>query len=469
MRIISCFIVCAFLSLNAAKKPNVVFVLVDDLGWADLGCNGGKVYETPNIDKFAANSMRFTDAYAGGSVCSPTRAAIMTGKSPARLKITDWIPGQKPKNTKLLYPKIHNELPYKEVTIAETLKENGYKTMFVGKWHLGGENFYPEQQGFDINIGGHHRGSPPGGYYAPYKNPKMKSGPNGEYLPDRLTNECINLIEKEKDSEKPFFLYLCYYTVHTPIQASKRHIEHYNKKMKDFPSPAPIKERDGKTLASQNNPAYASMVTAMDENVGRLLDKIKEFGLDDETIIIFTSDNGGLSTKKSVGPTCNLPLRAGKGWCYEGGIRVPLIIHAPGVTKAGSVSNEAVTSMDFFPSILDLAGIAPQPQNHVDGKSLVKVLKENSSLNRDHLVWHYPHYHGSTWKPGAAIRSGNWKMIEFFETGKKELYNLAEDLGEQNDLASKYPEKIKELSNKMAEWRVANNAEMPRPNPNFKK
>jgi len=461
---------CAvFLSLNAAKKPNVVFILVDDLGWADLGCNGSKQYETPYLDKFAAASMRFTDAYAGGSVCSPTRAAIMTGKSPARLKITDWIPGYRPKNTKLLYPKIHNELPYKEVTIAESLKKNGYKTMFIGKWHLGGEKFYPEQQGFDGNIGGHHKGSPPGGYYAPYKNPKMTSGPDGEYLPDRLTNESIKYIEKEKDSEKPFFLYLCYYTVHTPIQASKRHVDHYKKKMADLPKVNPIVERDGKTLGSQSNPAYASMVTAMDENVGRIVSKIKELGILDETIIIFTSDNGGLSTKKSVGPTCNLPLRAGKGWCYEGGIRVPLIIHAPGVTKGGTTSSQPVTSMDFFPTILELAGLKKEPENHVDGKSLVNVLKKDQKIQRDYLVWHYPHYHGSTWRPGAAIRSGKWKMIEFFETGKKELYNLENDLGESKDLAEKFPEIVKDLTDKMAVWRKENSAEMARPNPDYKK
>lgn len=257
------FLIC--FSLQATKKPNIVFILVDDLGWADLGCYGSKQYETPNLDNFAKSSVRFTDAYAGGSVCSPTRAAIMTGRSPSRLKITDWIPGRKPKGMKLLCPKIHDELPLKEVTLAETLKENGYTTAYIGKWHLGGEGFMPTNQGFDINIAGFHRGSPPGGYYSPYKNPHLKDGPDGEYLPDRLTDEGIKFIEKEKDGANPFFLYLSYYTVHTPIQASKRHIDHYKSKMSTLPKLSPISEKYGKTLGGQTNSAYASMVTAMDE------------------------------------------------------------------------------------------------------------------------------------------------------------------------------------------------------------
>ena len=466
MKLCSMLLCAILLSANAAKKPNVVFILVDDLGWADLACYGSQHYKTPNLDKFAQNGVKFTNAYAGGSVCSPTRAAIMTGRSPSRLKITDWIPGQKPKGMKLLCPKIPDELPLKEVTIAEILKENGYKTAYVGKWHLGGDDFLPTTQGFDINIGGFHRGSPPGGYYSPYKNPYLKDGPKGEYLPDRLTDECIKYIEKEKDSDKPFFLYLSYYTVHTPIQASKKHISMYENKMAK--ALAPIQERSGKTLASQSNAAYASMVTAMDENVGRLLEKITEFGLDKNTIIVFTSDNGGLSTKKSQGPTCNLPLRAGKGWCYEGGIRTPLIIKAPGVKSAEN--HTPVISMDYLPTILDLAGLEQKPELHVDGLSLSGILKGNEkSLQRDTLVWHYPHYHGSTWRPGAAIRSGKWKMIEFFETGEKELYNLEEDLEESTDLAKKYPEMVKELSQKMAKWRVENSAEMPVPNPKYKK
>ncbi|MCM8531413.1 MAG: sulfatase [Lentisphaeraceae bacterium] len=466
MKIFTLIFLLSF-SLYAAEKPNIVFVLVDDLGWSDLACYGSKQYETPNLDKLAKTGVRFTDAYAGGSVCSPTRAAIMTGRSPSRLRITDWIPGQKPKGMKLLCPKIHDELPLKEVTMAETFKENGYETAYVGKWHLGGDGFLPTDQGFDENIGGFHRGSPPGGYYSPYKNPYLKDGPEGEYLPDRLTEESIKFIERKKDGKKPFFLYLSYYTVHTPIQASKRHIEHYQKKMSSISKLSPISERLGRTLASQSNPAYASMVTAMDENIGRLVDKINEFGLDKNTIIVFTSDNGGLSTKKTPGPTSNLPLRAGKGWCYEGGIRVPLIIRAPGV-KSTEISTPVI-SMDYFPTLLELAGITLKPDLHVDGVSLVGELKNGKKVNRDSLVWHYPHYHGSTWRPGASIRSGKWKMIEFFETGEKELYDLSKDLEESQNLASKYPEVLKEMTLKMERWRVANNAEMPRLNPNFKK
>ncbi|MCM8531977.1 MAG: sulfatase [Lentisphaeraceae bacterium] len=455
------FVLLFSFSSYASEKPNFLFILVDDLGWADLACYGSKLHETPNLDKFSKSSVRFTQGYAGGSVCSPTRASILTGRSPARLNITDWIPGKQVKNPLLKVPKILNELPHSEVTFAETLKESGYSTYYCGKWHLGHESHYPESQGFDVNIAGIHRGSPPGGYYSPYKNPKLKNGPIGEYLPDRLTNESIDILEKEAKSDSPFLLYLSYYTVHTPIQASKRHLEKYQSKvsgLKDISIP----EHYGVSRGSQNNAAYASMVEAMDENIGRLLQKLEDLKLDKNTVIIFTSDNGGLSTKPTPGPTSNLPLKAGKGWCYEGGIRVPLIIRAPGVSKAGSTTKATAISMDFYPTILELAGIPQRKDLHKDGTSLVSVLKNpKEDLSRESLVWHYPHYHGSMWRPGAAIRSGKWKMIEFFETGKKELYNLENDLEEQHDLAKKMPEMIQELTKKMAKWRKNNNAQMP--------
>ncbi len=314
-----------------ARPPNFVFILVDDLGWADVGCNGSTFYETPNIDALANSGMRFTDAYAACPVCSPTRAAIMTGKYPPRVDITDWIPGQNPKYRKLKTPEDRANLALEEVTIAEALKEAGYATFFAGKWHLGGEGFFPEDQGFDINLGGHHRGSPPGGYYSPYMNPKLKDGPQGEYLTDRLTDESIKFMEANKD--KPFLLYLSLYTVHTPIQACRRHLEKFQMKAKDLPHADRadfVKERDGWTKQVQDNPAYASMVYAMDENVGRLMKKLDELKLTDNTVVIFTSDNGGLATLSAKrAPTAEAPLRAGKGWCYEGGIRVPLIVRAP--------------------------------------------------------------------------------------------------------------------------------------------
>ncbi len=450
------------------KKPNFVFILVDDLGWKDLGCYGSRFYETPNLDKLASQGMLFTDAYAACPVCSPTRAAIMTGKHPARVNITDWIPGKRAPNEKLIGPQDLHNLPLEEETLAEVFQEQGYKTFYAGKWHLGDEGYFPEDQGFDINKGGHHRGSPPGGYYTPYNNPKLSDGPEGEYLTDRLTNESIQFLEKNQ--ENPFLLYLSFYTVHTPIQACKRHLERFKKKAEKLPpGPEDVPEHEGLTKMRQDNPEYASMVYAMDENIGRVLDKLDELNLSDNTVIIFTSDNGGLSTLGRRGfPTCNLPLRAGKGWCYEGGIREPLIIRAPGITKPGTLCYEPVISMDFYPTMLELAGFPLKPKQHADGLSLVSLLKGGRQLNRNTLHWHYPHYHGSTWKPGAAIRDGDWKLIEFYHYDKVELYNLKKDIGEQNDLSEKYPDKRKELLAKLHQWQKDIGARLPAPNPDYK-
>ncbi|MCP4455719.1 MAG: sulfatase [Planctomycetes bacterium] len=450
------------------KKPNVVFVLVDDLGWMDLGCQGSLVYKTPNIDRLADSAMRFTDAYASCPVCSPTRASIMTGKSPTRLNITDWIPGADPKNRKWLGPQDRHELPLSEVTLAETFKDHGYKTFFAGKWHLGSDGYFPEDQGFDINQGGHHRGSPPGGYYTPYKNPKLANGPEGEYLTDRLTDESIQFMQDNKNS--PFFLYLSFYTVHTPIQACKRLIEENKQRVANtqFAGPARAKEQDGQTKLWQDNAAFASMVQAMDENVGRVLAKVDALGLKDNTVIVFTSDNGGLSTlKRPNAPTSNAPLRAGKGWCYEGGIRTPLIICAPGVTQGKSTCNFPVTSMDYYPTLLQLAGIDLKPDQHADGISLVPQLAGVKSAKRRALYWHYPHYHGSMWTPGAAIRFGDWKLVEFLEEGKVELYNLKDDIGETQDLADAKPDVTQRLLSKLHEWQKETGARMPELNPNY--
>jgi arylsulfatase A-like enzyme len=452
------------------KGPNFLFILVDDLGWKDLGCTGSTFYETPHLDRFAASSMQFTNGYASCPVCSPTRASIMTGKYPARLGITDWIPGRRPNKRKLLGPPIHNQLPLNEVTIAERLGAAGYKTFFAGKWHLGGEGYFPEDQGFDINKGGHHKGSPPGGYYSPYKNPKLSNGPEGEYLTDRLTDESIRFLEENR--RNPFLLFLSFYTVHTPIQACKRHVDRFKKKANALPGiegPAQTAEGEGFTKMRQDNPAYASMVHAMDENVGRLLGKLEEPELEDNTVVIFTSDNGGLSTLFKRGyPTSNQPLRAGKGWCYEGGIRVPLIVRAPGVTKPGSVCHVPVTSTDFHPTMLELASLELKRGQHPDGCSLVSLLQGSGTLDRNAIYWHYPHYHGSAWNPGAAVRAGDWKLIEFYEEKRIELYNLEKDAGERNDLAAKYPRKKAELLEMLHEWQIKVGAKMPRPNPDFK-
>ena len=457
-----------------AKRPNFVFFLVDDLGYMDIGCNGATFCETPNIDKLAKSAMRFTDAYAACPVCSPTRASIMTGRYPSRVNITDWIPGQRPKNRPLFSNQDLDQLPLEEVTIAEALKKENYKTFFCGKWHLGSTGFFPEDQGFDINKGGHHKGSPPGGYYSPYKNPKLTSGPDGEYLTDRLADESIKFMNEQTKAnpDQPFLLYFSFYNVHTPIQACKKHIEKFKKKKEELPElkrPDHVQEGDGWNKERNDNAAYASMVYAMDENVGRVLEALDKLNLTDNTVVIFMSDNGGLSTLyRKNAPTSNYPLRSGKGWCYEGGIREPMIIRAPEVTKPGSTCEVPVTSTDFFPTMLELAGMPLQPKLHVDGKSLVPLLKGGKSLDRKAIFWHYPHYHGSAWKPGAAVRAGDWKMIEFYESGRAELYNLKDDLSERKELSKSHPEKKAELQKMLRDWQKEIGAVMPTQNPNYK-
>ena len=456
------------LTVQAAKQTNFLFFLVDDMGWADIGANGSTFHETPHIDRLAKSGMRFTQGYAAGSVCSPTRASIMTGKHPVRVDITDWIPGQSNRPTNpLLHPEDRHSLPLKEVTLAEALKQHGYQTFFAGKWHLGKEGEWPTDQGFDINIGGHHKGSPPGGYYAPWTNPALKAKHKGEYLTERLTAESAKFLDS-RDKAKPFLLYLSYYNIHTPIQPYKKRIDHYKSKAeKSFTGPTPFEvEHDGKTRMRQDNPALASMVAAVDDSVGALLDKLEELKLDDNTVVIFFSDNGGLSTLGRIGPGCNVPLRAGKGWLYEGGIREPTLIRAPGVTQPGSVSNKPMISMDFFPTMLDLAGLPLQPKLHVDGRSLLSQLKGNDSGQRT-LHWHYPHYHGSSWKPGASIRDGDWKLIEFYHYKNFELYNLAKDPGERTNLAKRNPSKAAELRAKLSAWQKQMKAKMPMSNPNY--
>ena len=463
-----CIFITAVPTLIDAKQTNFLFFLVDDMGWADIGANGSKFHETPNIDRLARSGMRFTQGYAAGSVCSPTRASIMTGRHPVRVNITDWIPGQSNRKTNpLLHPDDLSHLPLAEVTIAEALKEHGYQTFFAGKWHLGNEGQWPTDQGFDINIGGHHRGSPPGGYYSPWSNPALKAKRPGEYLTERLTEESVKFLE-ERDKTRPFLLYLSYYNIHTPIQAYKKHIDHYQAKAaKTFQGETPTEpEHDGINRTRQDNPALASMVAAVDDSVGVLLGKLTELKLDKNTVVIFFSDNGGLSTLGRPGPGCNLPLRAGKGWLYEGGVREPTIIRAPDVTQPNSVSHKPMVSMDFFPTMLDLAGLPLQPKLHVDGQSLLPHLKGDDSGQRT-FYWHYPHYHGSTWKPGASIRDGDWKLIEFYHYKNFELYNLADDPGERQNLAKAKPTKAKLLRAKLLAWQKQMQAKMPVPNPDY--
>ncbi|MEM7600738.1 MAG: sulfatase [Verrucomicrobiota bacterium] len=473
-QILSAFVLMALPVTGSAEKPNFVFFLVDDLGWADVGCNGSSFHRTPHIDALAKSGVRFTDGYAAASICSPTRASIVTGRHPVRVNITDWIPGAS--NTgKFKKVEDRDNLALEETTIAEALKANGYKTFFAGKWHLGNEGHFPEDQGFDINIGGHHRGSPPGGYYSPWNNPRLEAKADGEYLTERLTDETTAFMEAQSKKEEPFLVYLSYYNVHTPIQPYKKRIAEYEETAKAFSGETPtITMRDGRSRGRQDHAALASMVAAVDDSVGAVTAKLQELGIDDNTVVIFFSDNGGLCTRpfkgngkqsanSRVGPGCNLPLRSGKGWLYEGGIREATIIRAPGVSKVGGVCSSPVVSMDFFPTMLELAGIESKPELHHDGVSLVDLLKAPNLKKDRTLYWHYPHYHGSGWTPGGAIRKGDWKLIEFWEHGDAQLYNLAKDMGEQDDL-SKSHESIKaELSIELAKWREQMGAVMPEP------
>ena len=453
-------------------RPNIIFFLVDDLGWADTGAFGSQFHETPHIDRLAASGMKFTNAYAACPVCSPTRASLLTGRHPVRVGITDWIKGRptsRESNPRFQHVNDRDQLALEEITLAEVLREHNYQSCFIGKWHLGGDGFLPTDQGFDINIGGFHVGSPPGGYYAPWKNPHLKSKHEGEYLTERLTDESIAFV-RDRDTDRPFFLYLSYYNVHTPIQPDVRTIEHFRDKAMKLPAaPASRVEHRGETRMRQDSPEYASMVAAVDQSVGRVLKALEEFRLQNNTVICFFSDNGGLSTLARPGPTCNLPLRAGKGWLYEGGIREPMVVRAPGVTEPGSVSDQPVCSMDFFPTLLELAGIPLRPQHHQDGKSLVATLSGEAVEEARPLYWHYPHYHGSTWTPGAAMRDGRWKLIELYEFDEVQLYDLEADIGEQKDLSMIDPERTESMRKRLRIWQQTMNATMPEPNPDWKR
>jgi arylsulfatase A-like enzyme len=437
---------------NENEKPNLLFILVDDLGWTDVSYNKSDYYETIHIDNLSETSMLFDNAYAASSVCSPTRASIMTGKHPARVNITDWIPGLDPKNKPLLGPVDRNELPLEETTIAEVLRDNNYSTFYSGKWHLGSEGHYPEDQGFDVNIGGFEKGSPMGGYYSPYKNPRLSDGPEGEYLTDRLTLETIELI-RNRDTKKPFAAFLSFYNVHTPIQENKEFIDYYVEKLKSYEntSPETVKEGDAITLLNQRNAKYASMVHATDYNVGRIINFLKENNLYENTLIVFTSDNGGLSTQRRVAPTSVFPLRAGKGWLYEGGIRIPQLIKLPKQINKEIIS-EPVVSYDLFPTIANVLNLNHNVSD-IDGVDLTNLFVKKD-IERDFIFWHFPHYHGSMWKPGSALRNNDWKLVELNEENKVELYNLKDDLSETVDVSNRFPEITSRLVNKLNEIKI---------------
>jgi len=429
-----------------AVKPNIIFFLVDDMGWTDVGYMGSTFYETPHIDRLASQGMRFNQAYSACTVCSPTRAAILTGQYPARLHITDWIAGHVRPFARLKVPDWTMYLPLETMNLARLLKPAGFASASVGKWHLGGPAFYPDKQGFDVNIAGTSAGQPPS-YFAPYRIATLPDGPAGEFLSDRLTDEALKFIETNKD--RPFFLYLPHYAVHTPLMAKRHIIEEYQKKA-DPHSP-------------QHNAVYAGLVGSVDDSIGRIMQKLDELKLADNTIVIFTSDNGGL-----IGSTVNLGLRAGKGSSYEGGVRVPLIVKWPGVTKAGSVCETPVISVDYLPTVLEMTGVKDDSTQSLDGESLVPLLKQAGPLKRDAIYWHYPHYHPGGATPYGAVRQGDFKLIEFYEDDHVELYNLKDDLAEKNDLAKTMPDQAEALRQRLHRWRVSVGAQMPTPNPDYR-
>ncbi|MBX7206670.1 MAG: sulfatase [Verrucomicrobiaceae bacterium] len=465
------FLVCAVAACiippptsAAQQRPNILFVLADDMGWSDLGCYGADLHETPRIDAFAKESVRFTNAYAM-SVCSPTRSTIMTGKHAARLHFTIWAEGAEqggPKNRRLRDAESIWNLPLTETTIAKRLHDAGYLTALVGKWHLGDWQHYPEAHGFDINIGGTNWGAPQT-FWWPYSGsgrfgdeyryiPHLEFGKPGEYLTDRLTDEAMKVIDQASD--KPFFLYLAHHSVHTPIEAKEDDVKHFDAKLRP-------------EMHHQHG-VYAAMMKNLDDNVGRILDHLKQRGLDKNTLVIFASDNGGyIGNDKASGRdmpvTSNAPLRSGKGSLYEGGIRVPLLIRWPGVTQSGTC-DEPVILTDMFNTLLHAAGLPTEPN---DGLDLSPLLQSPSSkLKREALFFHYPHYYATT-TPVSAVRAGDWKLLEFFEDNHLELYNLLEDLSEQHDLAATMPDKAKELRDKLHVWRESVGAALPTPNPDF--
>jgi len=447
-----------------AKKPNFVFILVDDLGWADIGCYGSRYYETPSIDKLASGGMLFTNAYAACAVCSPTRASIMTGRYPARLGVTDWIrsrfqggkiPEDKKnpteyvgdKKQKLLCPPNALWMELDEITIAEMLKPTGYVSCHVGKWHLGADDWYPDKQGFDYNIGGCDFGQPPT-YFDPYFRkgqggiPTLEPRKAGEYLTDREGDEAVKFIREHKD--RPFLLYMAHYAVHMPIEAKADLVKKYEAKMP----------------TQQKNAKYAAMIESVDDAVGRICSVLDELKLADNTVVFFTSDNGGL-----LPITSNVPLRSGKGYPYEGGIREPLIVRWPGVIRPKSTSDEPVISVDYFPTLCEAAGVKLPADRDIDGVSLVGHLKAGGRqpLHREAIFWHFPHYRGADVVPYSIVRAGEWKLIKRYEGKTFELFNLKDDLSERNDLSGTMPEKVRELDARLQEWLIRTHAKLPVP------
>lgn len=435
----------------AERPPNIVLIVADDLGAHDLGVTGSLYHETPRLDRLAREGMRFNDAYSACTVCSPSRAAILTGRHPARLHLTDWISGHAAPLAKLKPPVWSPALKSTEVTIAHRLAQAGYQTLHLGKWHLGGPDSDPMSLGFHQNLGGDHRGQPPS-YHSPYGLPNLPNGPVGEYLTDREGEEAVRFITASRD--QPFFLNWWPYAVHSPLQAPTNLINYFRQR--------PIPQG-----STQSNAVYAAMLQSLDSAVGRVLDVLSQYGLQDNTLVIFTSDNGGLILGNSPA-TSNAPLRSGKGSPYEGGHRVPLLVRWTGVVPPNTISSVPVSGLDLHPTLAEIAGLnAAPPNTAIDGLSLVPLWK-NQSLPERPLTWHYPHYHPGGATPYAAIRTGPWKLIQYYEDGRHELYDLSDE-GENPDanLAHSHPDQVLMLSRQLFEWQNRVGAQWPQPNPQW--
>lgn len=469
------FLLCNILS--ASEKPmNVLFILADDYGRNDVSCYGSDFYETPNIDRLAAMGTMFTNGYSACQVSSPSRASIMTGKYTVRHGITNWIGEYSGedwrllgRHSKLLPADYAWSLSKDELTLPEALRANGYKTFIAGKWHIGGEGSMPEDHGFDVNIGGYEAGSPVGGYFAPYNNPRLKDGPAGENLSMRLAQETNKFIESQvkKHKKQPFFAYLSFYAVHAPIQTTQENWEYFRNKADSmgiaengfkFDRTLPVRQR-------QDNPIYAGLIKQMDDAVGVVLDKLEELGLLDNTLIIFTGDNGGVSSGDNYSTSC-LPFRGGKGRQWEGGLRVPFIVKGPNGIGKGLKSDIPVIGTDFYPTILDFAGLPMCDEQHLDGVSL-KPLLEKRDISPRSLFWHYPHYGNQGGEPSSIIREGDWKLIHYYEDGRNELYNLDIDETETEPLNAQYPDKVSYLSKKLDVWLIETNARLPKADPKY--
>ncbi len=502
-------------SAPAENTPNIVLFLVDDMGWSDLGVYGSELYDTPTIDRFASESVRFTSAYAAGHVCSPTRASLMTGKYPARLRLTDWLPGRREHDFEpLLSAEKALALPLAEVTLAETLREHGFRTGIFGKWHLGDEEAGPLNQGFDVQVPSWNGCCPRGGYHPPYEMEGLAvEGEADEYVTDRLTDFAVGFIDDHvaESGDRPFFLYLSHFSVHDPIQGREDLVEKYRERLAARAEPSgpafvlegnpddmpPLSQDELGALAEQpshrehrvlpqrtvqikqhqDNPEFAAMVESIDESLGRVLDTLERTGQLDNTIVVFYSDNGGMSAANFGNPervvaddrldvayaTSNLPLRGAKGWLYEGGVRVPLIVRWPGAAGGGSVRDEPVISPDLYPTLLEMAGLPTRPEQHVDGVSFASAVR-GDAFDRGAIYWHFPHYsnHGMQ-SPGGAIRDGNYKLLEYFENDTVQLFDLSADPGETRDLAHADPERADTLRAQLHEWRRQVSAAMPRP------